>query len=190
MIRTWRIFLSAFLLIFVAGCGAIQCVDAQFERKPIPIDTQFKFQLIQPDQEIKTIDVKCERYYNSMCSERGNSWQIREVNPSSIYGSSQFKLNHSSDKVYQLELPRCRSLVENKRPISLKDTQIVWGRDTASAEKPGDNGKRNILLGKSFRYVESEQNVHTYKYGGYTGKPLEIIKVKFTLTLNGKEIAG
>lgn len=79
MTRAWRIFLSAFLLILVAGCGAIQCVDAQFEREPIPIDTQFKFQLIQPDQATQTIDVKCERYYSAMCSERRNSWLIREV---------------------------------------------------------------------------------------------------------------
>ena len=72
----------------------------------------------------------------------------------------------------------------------MKDTRIIWGRDKASAEKSGDNGTRNVLLGKSFRYVESEKNIHTYKYGGYTGKPLEIIKVNFTLTLNGKAIVG
>ncbi len=177
-------------MILLAGCGAIQCVDAQFEREPIPIDTQFKFQLIQPDQATQTIDVKCERYYSAMCSERGNSWLIREVGSSSNHGNSLFELKHNSDKIYQLELPQCRSLVENKRPISLKDTRIIWGRDKASAEKPDDNGKRNILLGKSFRYVESEQDIHTYKYGGYTGKPLEIIKVNFTLALNGKAIVG
>jgi hypothetical protein len=175
--------------IFLSGCGLIECIDTQIERKPIPIDKKLLFDLSIVDQPDTSIEVVCEKFYDSMCAERGNYWSIRQTGLKSSFGSSSVKLKNDNETSYELEFPHCKKLVTDKE-ITLKDTRIVWGREKVKVEAFGENGKIESWLGKSFRYLSSQGAVHKYKYGGYKGAPLEIIEFEFSIYLNGQLISG
>ncbi|GGF53599.1 hypothetical protein GCM10011338_02170 [Alteromonas lipolytica] len=62
-----------FTTALVSACEVVECVDAQFEREPIPLKDEAHFALAFPDGERQSYTVKCEKYYDAMCAERGNS---------------------------------------------------------------------------------------------------------------------
>ena len=175
-----RIVISILLIFLLTGCGLIECVDHQFEREPVPIDKRLEFTLTFKDKTPEIYVVQCEKYYSSGCTERGNSWLIRETGKASSYDLSHYAFEHQS-KTYELDLPSCRELVKEGKRFSLADTRIVIDRE--KSEKTNYGSK---WLGKDFRYIGSEGNVHRYKTGGYDDKPLEILELEFTLSLNGK----
>ncbi|NRA85390.1 MAG: hypothetical protein HRU22_16940 [Gammaproteobacteria bacterium] len=185
-----RLFTLILLISCLAGCGAIPCIDAQFERQPIPIKDKFIFELTYSNGDIVTQRVECERYYDSMCAERGNSWKIRSVGQSSGYKASHVNLRHHSGEKFELELLHCEELVKYSGVMHLQDTTVIWGRDKVKVEKFGKNGTTTSWLGKSFRYLSSDGNKHRYQYGGYGDIPLEILKFEFDLTLNQQLILG
>ncbi|WP_141235681.1 hypothetical protein [Pseudoalteromonas sp. NBT06-2] len=177
------IFASALL----SACGVIECVDSQFEREPVNINGESLFEITFSNGELKSHAIKCEKYYDSMCAERGNSWRIREVGKSGEHKRSYLPIPSESGSSYELELPNCEKIIRLNSQITMKDIAIVWNKDASKTEST-ELGKVTSWLGKSYHYVSSENGVHNFKYGGYRDVPLEELKLEFTLKLNGKTI--
>ena len=122
-----------------------------------------------------------------MCTERGNSWRIREVGKSGEYKRSHIPIFSDSGELFELQLLSCQELLLDEQEYTLKDFRLVWNKDGVKVSKT-ETSTTTTWLGKSFSYVSSRDNLHTFKYGGYIGAPLEEITIEFTLKLNGKVI--
>lgn len=173
--------------MLLSSCGAIECIDAQFEREPVKINGESLFEIIFANGEHKSHVIKCEKYYDSMCTERGNSWRIREVGQLGEEKRSYLPISNESGTPYELELPSCEKIIKLNSQIAMKDIAIVWNKDASKTEST-EYGKVTSWLGKSYHYVSSENGIHTFKYGGYRDVPLEELKFEFTLKLNGRTI--
>lgn len=173
--------------ILLSSCGAIECIDAQIEREPIKISGESLFEITFGNGEHKSHVIKCEKYYDSMCAERGNSWRIREVGKSGEAKRSYLPISNESGASYELELPSCEKIIRLNSKITMKDIVIVWNKNASKTEST-ELGQVTSWLGKTYYYVSSENGIHTFKYGGYRDVPLEEIKFEFTLKLNGKTI--
>jgi hypothetical protein len=110
------------LVIFIfslTGCGAIECLDSQFERAPIPIKGSNAIEFQYKDQAVIIKPVQCEKFYDAMCADRGNYWTVSETGFKRKYTTS--KINIKVDGVGEIEVshPTCEDLVQNKK-ITLK----------------------------------------------------------------------
>jgi hypothetical protein len=175
-----------FLILFVisiltSSCGVIQCVDSQFERKPIPIKGESVFEVTFSDGDIKSHVIKCEKYYSAICASRGNSWKVREVGKAGSLKRSYFSVLTDS---YEIELPTCRQLTDSNSKITMDDISIVWNKEGVETMQT-DSGTITSWLGKRFHYVSSTNGIHKFKTGGYGDEPLEIVEFEFDLKLNG-----
>ena len=154
------IFLTLSLLL--SGCGIAPCIDAQFKRDPVPIEGSFTFEVLLSNEEPKKHIVKCERYYDTICAARGNSWQIREVGLVNSIKTSSISLNQD----IKLSLPHCTDLVKNKGISGLKEIDLLKGS-------------------QRYFYISSKGNIHTYKKWADTSSTPELISIEFVLKLNG-----
>jgi len=107
MEKLLRFLVLFFVLVLTSSCGVIECVDSQFERESVAIDGESDFEVVFSNEESKFHSVKCEKYYDSMCAERGNSWRIREVGKSGEYKRSYIPVSDKSGITFELELPNC-----------------------------------------------------------------------------------
>lgn len=172
------------LVILTSSCGVIECVDSQFERKPVAIDGESNFEVVLSNKESKFHRITCEKYYDSMCAERGNSWKVREVGKQGEYKRSYIPIADTSGVIFELELPNCEKIISTNSQISMKDISITWNRTAAKTETTS-LGRVTSWLGKRYRYVSTIKGTHRFKNGGYRDVPLEIIELNFTLKLNG-----
>ena len=173
--------------IFLSACGVIECVDSQFERQSIAIDGESFFEILLADGKSISYAIKCEKYYDSMCAERGNSWQIREVGKSNEYKRSYLPITSESKVSYDLELPSCEEIIKLNSIVKMKDMSVVWNKNDSKTEKT-ELSQVTSWLGKRYHYVSTINGVHSFKYGGYRDVPLEMVKLDFTLKLNGKVV--
>lgn len=187
-----RTIILTFIFLILIGCGTISCIDSQFERKPVPIEGELVFQIQLTDGKKYQHQIKCERYYDSMCTERGNSWEIREVGYTSTYRGSSLPIKHASGEEYVLELPSCEKLIENSANVSLKNTHVVLARDKVQIDKTslGKDSGPFVWIGKRYGYASSKNGKHTFKSGGYMREPLETLEFEFNLNLNGVNVSG
>lgn len=172
------------IAVAVNACGVIECVDSQFERKPIPIKGEYNFTVSFPSGDSSSHIIKCEQYYDSMCSERGNSWSVREVGKSGSYKNSYIPIASTE---YELQLPQCNEILKPNEKLNIKDLRIVWNKEASKTEHT-EFGEVTSWLGKSYIYVETKNGIHSFKTGGYRDVPLEVIKLKFDISLNGQPL--
>ena len=184
LLRFLIIFLTS---IFITSCGVIECVDSKFERESLALDGESLFEIIFEDGKSKSHLIKCEKYYDAICAERGNSWRIREVGKSGAHKRSYLPITNKSNVAYDLVLPNCEKIIKLNSQIKMKDLHVVWNKDASKTEKT-ETGQVTSWLGKSYYYISTKQGVHSFKYGGYRDVPLEVIKLKFTIKLNGKVV--
>jgi hypothetical protein len=59
------------------GCS---CIDALIPRPTITVDAVFVYELQYEERYVIPKNIKCEKYYDAQCSERGNFRAYREVN--------------------------------------------------------------------------------------------------------------
>lgn len=173
--------------IFITSCGVIECVDSQFEREPVAIEGEYLFDITFDDNRSTFHAIKCEKYYDAICAERGNSWRIREVGKLNAYKRSALPVSSDSNTQYDLILPNCEKMIKLNAQIKMKDLHIVWNKGALKIEKT-KTGQVTTSLSKSYHYLSTENGVHRFKYGGYRDVPLEVITLKFSIKLNGKII--
>ncbi|TLX45075.1 hypothetical protein C1E24_20875 [Pseudoalteromonas phenolica] len=184
MEKLLRFLVLFFVLVLTSSCGVIECVDSQFERESVAIDGESGFEVVFSNGESKFHSIKCEKYYDSMCAERGNSWRTREVGKSGEYKRSYMPVSDKSGIAFELELPNCEKLIKLNSQIQMEDISITWNRNESKTEKT-ELGQVTSWLGKRYNYVSTKSGVHSFKSGGYRDVPLEIIELEFTLKLNG-----
>lgn len=165
------------------ACGLIECVDHQIKRDAIALDGESIFKLTLPDGTSKSQLIKCEKYYDSTCTERGNGWRIREVGLAHAGKRSYIPISDKNGVSYDLQLLNCEEIIKLNSDISLSDLNFIWNKDGTAK-----TSSSTVWLGKSFRYVSSVNGVHRYKYGGYKDVPLEVIELEFELSFNGNII--
>ena len=68
--------------------------------------------------------------------------------------------------------------------VELTGTHVIWGRDKVKIEKTESGATTTSSLGRRYQYVSSQNNIHTFQYGGYRDNPLETIEFQFDLSLN------
>lgn len=120
-------FLSLFSVsMFISSCGVVECLDSQFEREPIPLKDESLFEVTFPNGVTKSHIIKCEKYYDAICAERGNSWKIREVGKTGSYKQSHIPVLTDG---FEIELPTCRHLRDSDSKITMNDISIVWNKE-------------------------------------------------------------
>lgn len=173
------IFLNLFRVLIVslltASCSAVVCIDSHIEREPVPVKDEWVFTVTFLDKDSQKYTLKCEKYYDSMCAARGNSWQVREVGKSTSNRRSYFDIEGTELK---LELPTCSEIIKSKEKLSMSDISIVWNIDGIEKNEYGSK-----WLGERYRYISTDDGMHSFKRGG-----LEIVKFAFSLDLNGAPI--
>ena len=63
------------IALALEGCGIYECVDAKFLRETKPIEKAFNVELKFNEKSMNML-IKCEKYYDAMCAERGNYWAL------------------------------------------------------------------------------------------------------------------
>lgn len=182
MEKLLRFLVLFFVSMFISSCGVIECVDSQFEREPIPIKGESLFEVAFPNGVTKSHSIKCEKYYDAICAERGNSWKIREVGKKSSHKRSHIPVLTDG---YEIELPNCRQLKDTNSKITMNDISIVWNKDGSETKQTNEGTVVTSWLGKSYYYVSSKNGIHRFKTDGYRDVPLEIVEFEFDLKLNG-----
>lgn len=178
-----KLFFLLSLLLLTTACGVIECVDSQFDRKPVEIAGASNFEVVFSNGQSRFHRIKCEKYYDSMCAERGNSWRVREVGKQGEYKRSYIPIVDELGVTFELELPNCEKLISLNSKISMEDISITWNRKASKTETT-ELGQVTSWLGKRYKYVSTTNGVHHFKNGGYRDVPLEIIALNFTLKLN------
>lgn len=111
-------------LASLSGCTtpilAGNCIDAQFERKPVEKSFIFSIENIKTGKT-ETRKILCKGTYSAQCSVRGNGWHWSQINKPEPY---QIKL--SPNEKVEMVLPACGSFVDDKvekkrRVINLED---------------------------------------------------------------------
>jgi hypothetical protein len=105
-------------VIALNGCSVFECIDMKFEREPKPINETVTVNLTFQEQEM-SIEVKCEEYYDALCAERGNYWEIREVGSEKAGQVSSFKFNDAELGEIEISIPLCGDMLKG-REIPLK----------------------------------------------------------------------
>lgn len=180
-----KFWLIAAALPLLNGCGVMPCVDAQIERAAEPIADKFSFDIVTP-ASIISHTIECERYFDAQCSARGNSWKIREVGKHRSDDRSPINIAVMDGELYQLELPRCRDLLEQS-VWRLADISVVRDHGKAKVEE-NELGRVSTWLGKRYRLQQSYATHNTYAHIPY-GKPqLPPVDLAFTVSLNGQKL--
>ena len=160
------------LLAVLAGCMAsyqtVQCIDAQFDREPRPLDKTHFIELVV-DGESRSIEVTCEEYYDAMCSVRGNYWAIRRVGTESQYDHGSFLVEHPQFGLLEVPVPSCSDLTLQQE-ISLD--HLVISTD-------GEN---------KYWLKESNGDNRTYTSWNHGTKPGDTMRFSMSMTVNGQPV--
>jgi hypothetical protein len=99
--------------LFLQGCGVYECIDTIIPRSVRPIDQPIAIEIEFNDQ-VMSMTVHCEEYYEAMCSERGNSWSVREVGLESYNETSKFQFTDTVLGIVEIPIPNCENVVRGK----------------------------------------------------------------------------
>ncbi len=109
-----KILTTIFLLLLLQGCGVYECIDSKFVRETKPIHQQFIVKL-QIEGETLSMPIECEKYYDSMCAERGNYWAVREVGKTSQYQTSSFHFRSNNLGLIEVPIPQCSNMARGRK---------------------------------------------------------------------------
>ena len=156
------------LIIFaLQGCGVYECIDMNFARKSRPIDKVFNVELEFQGRKMSK-QVRCEEYYDAMCTERGNYWAMREVGIKSQYTVSTFQFIDNKLGEIEIPTPSCNDMVKG-RTIHLKNLLPK-------------------ISGETYWLISSSGDFRTYRATMPNVNPEKKVNINLTLKVNGVPI--
>ncbi|TWX64214.1 hypothetical protein [Colwellia sp. C1TZA3] len=158
---------SLILIVFLlSGCGAIECLDSQFEREPIQIEGNNIIEFQYKDEAAIKKNMKCEKFYDAMCAERGNYWAVREVGFKRKYRTSKIEFFANGIGNVKISQPTCDDLIENKK-ITLESLNVT-------------------IDGSHYYFNKTIDGIHHYKTSeNIKNKPVKYAELDFELRVNG-----
>ena len=134
--------------ILLQGCGAIECLDAKVDRPVISIEREFAVEFEFQNRRMTT-KIKCEKYYDAICAERGNFWAIREVGQKSEYDRGDFEFSDGDLGKVQFPFPLCKNMVTGeKEPLAYFVPRIegepYWLRGSDGDIRTYGSGKKAL----------------------------------------------
>lgn len=166
--RLPRLVLVVFVSAALGGCGINSCIDGLVKRAPKPIEGTHAFEVAFSGQPVARKEYKCEKYYDSMCAERGNYWAVREVSTRNNLTPSKLAVTVPGVGIVEFEVPRCEDLLEGKR---LRPDLFPLRID-----------------GTNYFYTRSEGAVRVYRKSALRGAPEVFINLQFEVTIDGKVV--
>ena len=154
-------------MIVLSGCGVYECIDMKVEREPKPIDKTIIVGLAFQEQEM-SMELKCEEYYDALCAERGNYWDVREVGSEKSGQTSSFKFTDPKLGNVEVSVPWCGDIVKG-RMIPLK--HIL----------PKINGETYWL-------VSTENGVGKYQTSKHMSKTVKEAYFNLSMSINGVQL--
>jgi len=167
-----NILTTFFILPFLSSCGVVTCLDSQVEREPKSIAGSHVIKLHFENEDIIEKTMKCEEYYASHCSERGNYWSVRQEGFKTRYDNEDIKLSNSKYNNILLSTPSCFFLIK-KKEFTLKDIHISVDGDNFSYRK--------TVNGRHY-YETSSTNFE------FENIPVKKIDFKFKVFINGTQV--
>ena len=149
------------------GCGVLECIDTKFERDPKPIDEIVSVSVTFQEKEM-SMELKCEEYYDALCAERGNYWDVREVGSEKAGQTSSFRFKDAELGEVVISVPLCGHMLEG-REIPLKHVL------------PKINGETYWLVG-------TENGVGKYRTSKYMTEPVKEAHFNLSMSVNGKQL--
>ena len=135
----------------------------KIEREVRPIEKEFLIDLDFQNTLISK-NIKCEEYYDAMCSVRGNYWSVREVGFESQYQTSRFDFYEKGVGRVSIPIPKCIDMV---RRIDTPLNHIIIQID-----------------GENYWLTQSKGKTRTYKSSGMASKPEKTISVDMAIKVN------
>ncbi len=159
----------AFLgLPVLGGCGVFECLDAQFERDPKPIQQVFVVELALDGTRHHQV-IQCEEYYDAMCSERGNYWTSRRTGTQSRNDDGHFNVAHERLGPLSISVPSCADMTSRRQtPLA----NLIFFAE----------GNNRYLL------IRSDGELRTYRAWDHGSKPGDILQIPLSMSVNGESL--
>jgi hypothetical protein len=162
--------LKILILIFalsLQGCYFYECIDTQIPRWTSKIDEVYHVEVVCNGKMYEK-QIQCEKYYDSMCAERGNYWTYREVGFDSEYQKSTIMIRDEELGEIEIPVPSCKNMVE--------------GRKTPL---------KHLLLkinGETYWLMSSDGELRTYQSDAHSKHPNNTVYIKLMMNVNGVEL--
>jgi hypothetical protein len=162
-----RILILPLAAVLLSGCGVVECIDAQIPRSAEQLKEPITVEIAYAGAEVVRREIRCERYYDAQCSERGNRWSIRQAGAKDEHEKGLAKIIAPQIGEIVFDLPLC-NYVHQGRVTTLK-----WVHPR--------------INGELYSYVESHGQRHLFRTR--SGNSTKTIELQFDYKINGVSLA-